>query len=185
MNKDPRILKILFDQEYINAHIKKCAQWVNDTFKDSSSLILVGLLKGSVPFLAQLIKDVNVDHQIDFLIASSYNGSHASSGSVKIIMDLSEDIENKDVLIVEDIIDSGITLEKIKSLLLARNPKSFRILTLMNKPHNRKVNLEADYYGFTVPDEFLVGFGLDYQEKLRNLPYIGIFDPKYINKKKK
>ncbi|UUM19640.1 MULTISPECIES: hypoxanthine phosphoribosyltransferase [unclassified Mycoplasma] len=183
MNKDPRVLKVLFNQEFINEHIKKCADWVNEIYKNSSDLILVGLLKGSVPFLAQLIKSVNVDHQIDFLIASSYSGSHASSGSVKIIMDLSIDIEGKDVLIIEDIIDSGITLAKIKGMLLSRNPKSLKILTLMNKPHNRKTKLDADFYGFIVPDEFLVGFGLDYKEKLRNLPYIGVFDPQYIEDK--
>lgn len=180
MRRDQRISKVLFDESFINDAILKCSNWVNETYVNSDNLVLVGLLKGSVPFLAQLIKNVSVDHQMDFMIASSYNGSHASSGNVKIIMDLSSDIENKDVLLVEDIIDSGITLDKIKSILLARKPKSLKILSLMNKPHHRKVALEADFYGFDVPDEFLVGFGLDYQEKFRNLPYIGILDPKYI-----
>ncbi|WP_036452935.1 hypoxanthine phosphoribosyltransferase [Mycoplasma buteonis] len=182
MNSHKKIKKILFDQAFIEEKIKDCANWVNETYKDSDSLILVGLLKGSVPFLAQLIKNVEVDHAIDFMTASSYAGSHSTSGSVKIIMDLAEDIENKDVLIVEDIIDSGITLEKIKEILINRKPKSFRILTLMDKPYNRKSNLNADYSGFIVPDEFLVGFGLDYQEKLRNLPFIGVFDERYIEK---
>ncbi|SYV97824.1 hypoxanthine-guanine phosphoribosyltransferases [Mycoplasmopsis edwardii] len=95
-------------------------------------------------------------------------------------MDLAQDIEGKDVLIVEDIIDSGITLDKIKNMLLSRKPKSFKILTLMDKPHNRKTALKADYSGFLVEDKFLVGFGLDYKEKLRNLPYIGVFDEKFL-----
>lgn len=183
MKKDYRIDKILFSQEFIEEKIRECADWVNENYKNSQNLILVGLLKGSVPFLAQLIKSVEVDHQIDFMTASSYAGSHASSGSVKIIMDLSQDIQDKDVLIVEDIIDSGITLNKIKELLLARSPKSLKILTLMNKEFKRKTNLKADFYGFDVPDAFLVGFGLDYQEKFRNLPYIGVLNEQYIYKK--
>ncbi|WLP85627.1 hypoxanthine phosphoribosyltransferase [Mycoplasma seminis] len=178
----PMVKEVLFTQEFLENKIKACAQWVNKTYKDSNDLIIVGLLKGSIPFLAQLIKDVTVDHVLDFMTVSSYAGSHASSGSVKIIMDLANDIEGKDVLIVEDIIDSGITLKKVCAMLKERNPKSLRILTMMDKPYNRKVDLQADYYGFTAPDEFLVGFGLDYQEKLRNLPYIGIFDESFINK---
>ncbi|QGZ97766.1 hypoxanthine phosphoribosyltransferase [Mycoplasma sp. NEAQ87857] len=180
MTEHKKVKKILFDQKFIEEKIKECANWVNETYKDSEGLILVGLLKGSIPFLAQLIKDVEVDHSLDFITASSYAGSHATSGSVKIIMDMAQDIENKDVLIIEDIIDSGITLSKIKDMLLSRKPKSFRILSLMDKPFNRKVDLQPDKYGFLVPDEFLVGFGLDYKEELRNLPFIGVFDEKYI-----
>ncbi|WP_223211643.1 hypoxanthine phosphoribosyltransferase [Mycoplasmopsis gallinacea] len=179
-SKHPWVEKVLYDQSFIESKIKECAKWVNETYKDSKDLILVGLLKGSVPFLAQLIKDIDVDHVLDFMIASSYSGSHASSGSVKIIMDLDNDIENKDVLIIEDIIDSGITLDKIKKMLLERHPKSLRILTLMDKPYNRKVDLKADKFGFEVENAFLVGFGLDYQEKLRNLNYIGVMDKKFI-----
>lgn len=178
--KHQMIKKILFDENFIEEKIQKCADYINLEFRDSKDLILIGLLKGSIPFLASLMKKVTVDHSIDFMTTSSYNGSHASSGSVKIIMDLANDIENKDVVIIEDIIDSGITLNKIKKLLLARNPKSLKIVTLMDKPFHRKCDLKADYSGFNVPDEFLVGFGLDYQEKLRNLPYIGIMDEKFI-----
>ncbi|RIV16902.1 hypoxanthine phosphoribosyltransferase [Mycoplasmopsis gallopavonis] len=182
MTKHPKIKEILFDQAFIESKIQNCAEWVNQTYQNSQDLVLIGLLKGSVPFLAQLIKSVTVDHTIDFMTASSYDGSHASSGSVKIIMDLAHDIEGKDVLIIEDIIDSGITLSKIKQILSARKPKSLKILTLMDKPFNRKVNLQADYFGFEVPDAFLVGFGLDYKEQLRNLPFIGIFDEKFLEK---
>ncbi|MFV8472508.1 hypoxanthine phosphoribosyltransferase [Mycoplasma sp. SH20] len=176
----PMVKKVLFDQAFIEKHIVQCANWVNQTYKDSNDLIIVGLLKGSIPFLAQLIKSIEVDHKLDFMTVSTYAGSHASSGSVKIIMDLANDIEGKDVLIVEDIIDSGITLQKVCSMLKERYPHSLKVLTLMDKPYNRKVDFQADHYGFIVPDEFLVGFGLDYDEKLRNLPYIGVFDESFI-----
>ncbi|WP_406615130.1 hypoxanthine phosphoribosyltransferase [Mycoplasmopsis hyopharyngis] len=181
MNKlHPLIKKVVFPQEVIEAKILELAKWVNETYKDSKDLVLVGLLKGSIPFLAQLIKNINVDHSLDFMTTSSYQGATLSSGSVKIIMDLAQDIKNKDILIVEDIIDSGITLSKIKNLLLTRKPNSLRILTLMDKPSGRKVELVADKFGLIAPDEFLVGFGLDYNEKLRNLPYIGVFDEEKI-----
>lgn len=182
VNVDKRIKKVLYSQKDIEQKIVELANWVNEEFKNSNDLIVVCLLKGAMPFMAQLIKNITADHSIDFMITSSYAGSHASSGSVKIIMDLANDIENKDVLIVEDIIDSGITLEKIKGILLTRKPKKLKILTLLDKPYNRKVNLNADKYGFLVPDEFLVGFGLDYKEKMRNLPYIGVFDEKFLEK---
>lgn len=171
---------ILFDQKTLESKIKELSEWVNEEYKNSSSLIMVGLLKGSFPFLAQLIKNVNVECILDFMTVSSYAGTLASTGSVKIILDLANDIQNKDVLIVEDIIDSGITLYEIKKMLLNRKPKSFRILTLLDKPSHRKVDLAPDKFGFIAPDAFLVGFGLDYKEQLRNLPYIGVFDEKYL-----
>ncbi|WP_322941621.1 hypoxanthine phosphoribosyltransferase [Mycoplasmopsis cynos] len=180
MQKHKMVKEILYTQEFLEEKILECSKWVNETYKYADDLVLVALLKGSIPFLAQLIKTVEVDHSLDFIIASSYAGSHATSGSVKIIMDLAQDVQGKDVLIVEDIIDSGITLEKIKNILLSRKPKSLRILTLMDKPYHRKNDLKADYSGFEVEDKFLIGFGLDYNEKLRNLPYIGVMDEKYI-----
>ncbi|WP_027121171.1 hypoxanthine phosphoribosyltransferase [Mycoplasma leonicaptivi] len=180
MQKHKKVEKILYSQEFLEQKILECAKWINTNYKDSQNLVLVGLLKGAIPFLAQLIKSVEVDHSIDFITASSYDGGHSSTGSVKIIMDLSKDIKCKDVLIIEDIIDSGITLSKIKQILENREPKSLKIVTLMDKPHNRKSNLVADYSCFEVEDEFLVGFGLDYKEELRNLPYIGIFNKKYL-----
>ena len=180
--KDKRFIKILFTQEQIEKKVSELAKWVNKTYKNSKDLIVIGLLKGSIPFLAQLIKEIRVDHAIDFIVASSYSGGTHSSGNVKIVMDLATDIENKDVLIVEDIIDSGITLFKVKNNLLTRKPKSLKIMTLLDKPIRRKADVKADIYGFEVPDEFLAGYGLDVNEKLRNLPYIGIFDKKYIDK---
>ncbi|MBN3534752.1 hypoxanthine phosphoribosyltransferase [Mycoplasma procyoni] len=176
MEIDKRIKKVLYTREYLEKVIYDLAQWVNETYKDSKDLVIVGLLKGSIPFLAQLIKDVRVDHIIDFMTLSSYQGGQESTGSVKVIMDLAYDVQNKDVLIVEDIIDSGITIEKVANLLKTKNPKSVRVLTLLNKQTGRKTDFNADKYGIDVPDAFLVGFGLDVKEKLRNLPYIGIFD---------
>ncbi|MBD5423488.1 MAG: hypoxanthine phosphoribosyltransferase [Mycoplasma sp.] len=183
MNKinDERFEEILFTQEQIETRIKELANWINETYKDSKDLILVGLLKGSIPFIAQLMKDIKINHSIDFIIASSYFGGVKSTGNAKIIMDLNTDIFGKDVLIIEDIIDSGITLSKVKEVLVARNPKSLRIMTLLDKPSRRITKIFADVYGFEVPDKFLAGFGLDVKEKLRNLPYIGVFNKKYID----
>lgn len=179
--KDKRFEEILFTQEQIEQRIKELAQWVNENYKNSKDLILVGLLKGSIPFLAQLMKEIKVDHAIDFIIASSYFGGVKSTGNAKIIMDLNIDILNKDVLVIEDIIDSGVTLSKIKLNLLTRNPKSLKIMTLLDKPSRRTIDIQPDVFGFVVPDKFLAGFGLDVKEKLRNLPYIGVFNKKYID----
>ncbi|WP_029608879.1 hypoxanthine phosphoribosyltransferase [Mycoplasma simbae] len=174
---DPRFTKILYTREQIESKIKELAQWVNETYRDSKDLVLVGLLKGAVPFMAQLIKDITVENEMAFMIASSYAGGTASTGNVKIIMDIETDIQGKDVLVVEDIIDSGITLHKISNILRNRNPKSYRIITLLDKPHHRKVDLTPDKAAFVVEDSFLVGYGLDYDEKLRGVPFIGVFDP--------
>ncbi|ENY68671.1 Hypoxanthine-guanine phosphoribosyl transferase(HGPRT) [Metamycoplasma auris 15026] len=172
---DPRIERILFSQEQLEKRIKELSSWVNETYKNSKDLIVVGLLKGCLPFYAQLIKNVNVDLITDFMIASSYDGKNKSSGNVKIILDLVTNIENKDVLIVEDIVDTGRTISKTVSILKSRNPKSLKVLTLLNKPSNRVVEFEPDNFGFLVgKDDFVVGFGFDDEEKLRQLPYIGI-----------
>lgn len=175
MKTHPWIKKVLYSQEFIEEKIKACADFINQKYKDSKDLLVVGLLKGSVPFLASLIKKLEVDFAIDFMTLSSYAGKSANTGNLKVIMDLDTDIKNRDVLIVEDIIDSGVTLAKVEKMLKERNPKSLSIVTLMDKPHNREVNIKVDYACF------LVGFGLDYKEKLRNLPYIGIMDEKFID----
>ncbi len=180
--KDERFTKILLTQAEIEKRIVELSTWVDETYSDSKDLVLIGLLKGSVPFLAQLIKTIKTEHTLDFMTISSYGGEISNSGNIKIIMDLITDIRNKDVLIVEDIIDSGRSLEKIKENLILRNPKSLKIVTLLDKPANRKSKIEADISGFVVPDEFLVGFGLDVKEKMRNIPFIGIFNKKYLEK---
>lgn len=182
IKKDERFTKILFTQKEIEKRIVELSSWIDETYKDSKDLILIGLLKGSIPFLAQLIKTINVEHTLDFMTISSYGGGMQNTGNIKIIMDLITDIRDKDVLIVEDIIDSGKSLEKIKENLELRSPKSLRIITLLDKPTNRKVEIKPDISGFVVPDEFLVGFGLDVNEKMRNIPFIGVFNKKYLDK---
>lgn len=180
--KDDRFTKILFTQKEIEERIVELSTWVDEIYKDSKDLILVGLLKGSIPFLAQLMKTIKVEHTLDFMTVSSYGGGVSNTGNIKIIMDLITDIKGKDVLIVEDIIDSGKSLEKICANLFSRNPKSLKIITLLDKPKNRVVDIKADISGFIVPDEFLVGFGLDVKEKMRNVPFIGVFNKKYLDK---
>lgn len=173
--------KILFTREEIEDRIKELAKWVDKTYKGSKDLVLIGLLKGSVPFLAQLIKEVKTNHEIDFLTITSYEGGSSSNGSPKIVMDLANGIEGKDVLIIEDIVDTGRTLSIITKLLKSRNPKSYRILTLLDKKEGRVVEFDVDKYGFSIPNVFVAGFGLDVNGKLRNLPYIGEFNIKYID----
>ncbi|QJG66635.1 hypoxanthine phosphoribosyltransferase [Mycoplasma phocoeninasale] len=174
MKIDPRIDKVLFDQETLEKRIAELAVWVNEEYKDSKNLILVGLLKGCLPFMAQLMKGISVDFIIDFMITSSYEGTDKSSGNVKIVLDMINNVEDKDVLIVEDIVDTARTMDKVVSMLKSRNPKSLKVLTLLNKPSNRIVDFEPDNYGFLIKKEdFVVGFGFDWDEKMRQLPYIG------------
>ena len=135
------------------------------------------VLKGAVVFLADLMRTIDQPAEIDFMVVSSYGSGVKSSGVVKIVKDLDINLEGKDILIVEDILDSGMTLDYIKGMLLDRNPASIRICALLDKPARRKVDLQADYVGFTIPDEFVIGYGLDYDEKYRNLPYIGVLKP--------
>ncbi|TPE57418.1 hypoxanthine phosphoribosyltransferase [[Mycoplasma] falconis] len=176
MKIDSCIDRILFTQDQLENRIKELSQWVNETYKNSDNLILVGLLKGSFPFLAQLIKNVEVDFVIDFMIASSYGGGESSSGNVKIVLDLANNIEDKDVLIVEDIVDTAKTMNTVYNMLARRNPKSLKVLTLLDKPDNRKIDFKPDMFGFKInKEDFVVGFGFDIDEKKRNLPYIGTF----------
>ncbi len=178
---DSRIKEIIYTREEIETKIKELADWVNEEYKDSKDLVIIGLLKGSVPFLSKLMMDVTVDMSIDFMTVSSYGGSTESTGNVKIVMDLKKDISGKDILIAEDIIDSGITLKAVVENLSSRHPKSLKIITLMDKPTGRKVELEADKVGLIVPDEFLVGYGLDVKEKMRNLPVIAVFNQEKLD----
>ena len=133
--------------------------------------------EGSV-FMADLVRKLNIDCTLDFMIVSSYGTKSVSTGAVKIIKDLDIDIENKHILLVEDILDSGLTLSYIKRILETKKPASLRICTLLDKPGRRTANITADYVGFTIPDKFIVGYGLDYAERYRNLPMIGVLDPK-------
>ena len=176
------ISKVLFSQQEIEQKCKELANWINVKYKKTKDLVIVGLLKGSLPFIAQLIKNINILHSLDFMIVSSYNGKEKRTSNVKIVLDLKKDIQDKDVLIVEDIVDSGITLKKIVSNLKQRKPKSINTLVLLDKKEARVNDFEPDKYGFVCENEFLIGFGLDYNEKFRNYPFIGVFNKKYLNK---
>ena len=165
--------RVLISQEELSNVVKELGKKISEDYKDKD-LLLVSILKGSVIFMADLMREITIPCNIDFMAVSSYGSGTKSSGVVKIIKDLDSSIEGKDLLIVEDILDSGRTLSYIREILLARNPKSIKICTLFDKPERREVDLYADYIGARVPNEFIVGYGLDYNEYYRNLPYIGV-----------
>lgn len=156
-----------------------CHQLGEQITKDyqGKDLLCIGILKGSILFMTDLIKRINLPLAIDFMDVSSYHGGTESTGEVQILKDLSTSIENKDVLIVEDILETGTTLKSITELLKSRRVNSLEIVTLLDKPNRRKAEIEAKYVGKKIPDAFVIGYGLDYQEKYRNLPYIGTLKP--------
>lgn len=168
--------EILYTEEVIQSKIKELGEELSAEY-DGRFPLVIGVLKGAMPFMADLIKRITVHLEIDFMDVSSYGNSTVSSGEVKIIKDLNTSVENRDILIVEDIIDSGLTLSYLVDLFKYRRAKSIKIVTLLDKPTGRRVDLVPDLTGFTVPDAFLVGYGLDYAEKYRNLPCIGILKP--------
>lgn len=172
------IEKVYVSEEEIADIVKKMGKEISEDYRDQN-LLLVSILKGSVVFMADLMKAITVPCKIDFMCVSSYgNETENHTGAVKIVKDLDINLEGYDVLIVEDILDSGRTLNYVMSILASRNPKSLKICTFLDKPGRRVVNLTADYVGTTVPDDFVVGYGLDYAEKYRNLPFIGILKEK-------
>ena len=175
-NMQQDVLRVLLSEEEIRAKCKEMGARISPEYK-GKNLMLVTVLKGAVVFLADLMRAIEVPAEIDFMVVSSYGSGVKSSGVVKIVKDLDVPLAGKDLLIVEDILDSGLTLSYIKELLASRGPASIKIATLLDKPSRRKVDLVADYIGFSVPDEFVIGYGLDYDEKYRNLPYIGILKP--------
>lgn len=163
----------LITQAQIADKVLKLASQINAYYKDSDrQLVLVGLLRGSVIFMADLCRAIDKPHTLDFMTVSSY-GSGTTVGEVKIVQDLSDDIHGKDVLIVEDIIDSGRTLQKVLEILKTRAPASIEICTIVSKPSRREVDIFVRFLGFEVPDTFIVGYGLDYDQAYRHLPYIG------------
>ena len=175
-NMKEDVLRVLLSEDEIREKVRELGGKITADYKNSN-LMLVTVLKGAVVFLADLMRQIDVPAEIDFMVVSSYGSGVKSSGVVKIVKDLDLPLAGKDILIVEDILDSGLTLSYIKELLESRGPRSIRIATLLDKPSRRKVDLQADYIGFSVPDEFVIGYGLDYDEKYRNLPYIGILKP--------
>ncbi len=173
-NLENNIEKILFSEYDIEKIVADLAESINADFKNQE-IILVGLLKGSVVFMSDLLRKITLPCEIDFMAASSYGSGTTSNGDVKIIKDLTIDIKDKNVIIVEDIIDSGNTLSRVLNILKKKNPKNLRLCSFLSKPDRREVNdIRIDYLGTEIPDEFVVGYGLDFDEKYRNLPYIGI-----------
>lgn len=165
--------EILLSEEVIQAKVQELGRVLSNDYRDKNPLVIC-VLKGAAPFMSDLIRRMDIHLEIDFMAVSSYGTSTKSSGVVRILKDLDATVEGRHVLIVEDIIDSGLTLSYLVDMLQGRNAASIRIATLLDKPHQRSVDLTPDYCGFVVPDEFVVGYGLDYAEKYRNLPYIGI-----------
>ena len=176
-NMKEDVLRVLLSEDEIREKVRELGGKITADYKNSN-LMLVTVLKGAVVFLADLMRQIDVPAEIDFMVVSSYGSGVKSSGVVKIVKDLDVPLAGKDILIVEDILDSGLTLSYIKELLESRGPRSIRIATLLDKPSRRKVDLQADYIGFSVPDEFVIGYGLVYDEKYRNLPDIGVLHPR-------
>ena len=169
------IERVLISEEEIEAEVTRVGRQITEDFRDKNP-IFVGVLKGCFIFMADLMRHVDIKCTMDFMAVSSYSGT-SSTGAVKINKDLGQDIEGRHVIIVEDILDSGVTLSYLKHYLLGRKPASITIATLLDKPARRKSDIVADYSCFEVPDAFVVGYGLDYNEHYRNLPYIGVLKP--------
>jgi len=167
-------VEVMISEAEIKARVEELGRQITERYQDSGSeMVLVGLLRGSFMFMADLCRQVHVAHEVDFMTASSYGSGMSSTRDVKILKDLDEDIRGKDVLIVEDIIDSGNTLSKVREILSLREPKSLAICTLLDKPSRREVDVAVEYVGFSIPDKFVVGYGIDYAQRYRHLPYIG------------
>ncbi len=179
MNND--ILKVLITEEELQNKVKELGAAISRDY-EGKNLLMVSVLKGSVIFMADLMRAVTIPAQIDFMSVSSYGSGVKSSGVVKILKDLDALLEGKDLLLVEDILDSGLTLYYLREILSKRNPSSIKIATLLDKPEGRKADIRPDYVGFTVPDAFVVGYGLDYDEVYRNLPYVGVLKPEVYTK---
>ena len=167
-------MRNLITEQEISRIVNKLADQINKDFSNQE-VVAVGILKGSVIFLADLIRQLEMPLVLDFIQVSSYRGTQ-STGEIIIKKDLAFDIKDKNILIIEDIIDTGVTLNSLKKIFMERGPKSLKVVTLLDKPSRRKVEFKADYIGREIPDEFVVGYGLDYDEKFRNLPYVGIYE---------
>jgi hypoxanthine phosphoribosyltransferase len=168
-------IKVMLTEEEVDARIKQIGEQISKDY-EGKSVHLICVLKGGSFFMCELAKRITVPVSFDFMSVSSYGGDTKSSGVVKIVKDLDESIKDKEVIIVEDIIDSGRTLSYLIELLGQRSPKSIKLCTLLDKPDRRVVDVKVDYIGFEIPDEFVVGYGLDYDQRYRNLPYIGVIE---------
>lgn len=180
--------KILITEEQIKQRIKELGAKITEDLKDDDApLVVIGILKGSVIFMADLVREIKLTLTMDFMEVSSYGDEFENTRDIKIIKDLEHSVRGKNVLVVEDIIDSGLTLKKILQLIGKRGPKSVILCTLLNKPARREADIEVQYIGFDIPDEFVTGYGLDFKQECRNIPYVGVVNldkfNKYENKK--
>ncbi len=172
---DTGITKILIREEEIKKIVEELGQEITAHYQQSGGeLIVVGLLRGSFDFMADLVRKIHYPLVVDFMAVSSYGDGTVSTGDVKIVMDLDESVEDKHVLLVEDIIDTGSTFKKVIRMMSNRNPRSLKVCTFLNKPSRRKFDIQIDFCGKDIPDEFVCGYGLDYAQKYRNLPYVGV-----------
>ena len=174
MSYNVPVKKILISEEQIDARVKELAKQISADYAGKKPL-LVCILRGASLFFANLVKNLEIDCTLDFMSLSSYQGT-SSSGKVRMLLDIREDVKDKHLIIVEDIVDTGLTGAYLKEMLAARKPSSIEFCTLLDKPQNRKVTIKPKYLGFSIENEFVVGYGLDYNELYRNLPYIGVFD---------
>lgn len=181
MEKRNDIQRVLISEEQLAARVAEMGAAISRDY-EGKKLMILGVLKGSVVFMADLLRHITIPVEMDFMAVSSYGAGVKTTGVVKILKDLDRLIEGYHVLVVEDILDSGMTLSYLTELLRDRSPASVRIATLLDKPERRKVDITPDYVGFTVPDEFVVGYGLDYAELYRNLPYVGVLAPHVYEK---
>lgn len=176
------IKNILISEEEIARKVKELGKQLTEDYK-GKDLLIVGILKGCMLFLSDLVRAIDLPLTMDFMVVSSYGTATKSSGVVRILKDLEKEIEGKDVLIVEDIVDTGLTLSYLIENLKTRNPNSVKVCTLLDKPDRRKSQVELSYIGFTIPDEFVVGYGLDYAEVYRNLPFVCVLKPEVYSEK--
>lgn len=166
-------IETLISKEELAARVAELGKQIEKDYQ-GKDLVCVGLLKGSVVFMTDLIKTINLDLKIDFMKVSSYGNGTDSTGVVKILKDVDEEVTGKDVLLIEDIVDTGLTLANVKEFMWKKRPNSIKICTLLDKPSRRKTDVKAEYIGFEIPDAFVIGYGLDYAEHYRNLPYVGV-----------
>lgn len=165
-------IDILISKEQLENRIIELGKQIKEDYQ-GKQLVCVGLLKGSVVFISDLIRAIDMDLSIDFMKVSSYGKGTDSTGVVKILKDVDEEVTGKDVLLVEDIVDTGLTIANVKEFMAKKRPNSVKVCTLLDKPSRRKIDVKAEYVGFEIPDEFVIGFGLDYAEKYRNLSFVG------------
>lgn len=173
MTKRPYVIDEMISAKAIAARIEELARDIHAEFKDTNKLVVVGLLRGSFVFIADLVRELDLPVEVDFLEASSYGDGMVSSREVRILKDLRGAIEGRDVLVVEDIVDTGFTLSHVLHLLQSRNPARMKTIALLDKPTRREVDIRADWTGFEIPDEFVVGYGIDFAQRNRNLGFIG------------